>query len=331
MKSEIALPQYSLTPADLQLLLALVRGGTLAGAAQRLGADASTVFRTLQRIEKALGQRLFERSRQGYLPSDTMLALARHAERIEAELEAARTAASGTGGEVAGRVRLSTTDSVLRGLVLPCLGPLAARHPLLQLELRSTNELVSLTRRDADLALRATPRPPQHLVGRPLGTIRFAVCGARATAGASPAAITGPDDLTDPADLASLDWIAPDEAMPEHPSVLWRRKQLPRLVPRHLVDGILGVVDAIRCGLGVGVVPLFMLSREPGLRALTAPLAGCESPLWLLAHPESRHLQRIAAVYQHLAQAIDLPQTCHGPTINPPGVGIIARALNLPP
>lgn len=305
MKSEIAPPQYTLSPADLQLLLALVRGGTLAGAAQRLGADASTVFRSVQRVEKALGQRLFERSRQGYLPSDTMLALARHAERIEAELEAARAAASGTGGEVAGRVRLTTTDSVLRGLVLPCLGALAARHPLLQLELRSTNELVSLTRRDADLALRATPRPPQHLVGRPLGTIRFVVCGARA-AGSDADTVTT-DPATDPAELAGLDWIAPDEAMPEHPSVLWRKKQLPKAAPRHLVDGILGVVDAIRCGLGVGVVPLFMLGCEPGLRALSAPLAGCESQLWLLAHPESRHLRRIAAVYQHLGQAIALP------------------------
>jgi DNA-binding transcriptional LysR family regulator len=293
MQTDIA-PAQSLNAADLEVVLGLVRGGTLAAAAQRSGSDASTVFRALQRLEKRLGQRLFERSRQGYLPTELAGELARHAERVEAELEAARAAASGLSTQVAGRVRLTTTDSVLRGLVLPCIAALAREHPLLQLELRAANEVLSLSKRDADLALRATARPPQHLVGRSLGTIRFAVCGRAGTVrGRAPA-------------LDTLPWIAPDEAMPEHPSVRWRLKHLPKVQPRHLVDGILGVVDAIRAGLGVGIVPVFMLQAEPQLRALGPLLEGCESTLWLLAHPESRHLRRIAAVYQHLAAGIAL-------------------------
>ena len=78
MKTPIAKSQYDLTAYDLQTLLALVRGATLAEAARRLEADASTVFRSVQRIEKSLGQRLFERSRQGYLPTEPMLALVHH-------------------------------------------------------------------------------------------------------------------------------------------------------------------------------------------------------------------------------------------------------------
>ena len=295
MKTSIAKPQHDLTAADLHVVLALVRGGTLAQAAQRSGSDPSTVFRHLQRLEKQLGHRLFERSRQGYLPTDAASEVARHAERIEAELEAARAAASGASAPVAGRVRLTTTDSVLRGVVLPCVPALARAHPLLQLELSATNELRSLTRRDADIALRATPKPPEHLVGRQLGTIQFVACGLRARGSRK----------TKP--LADLDWIAPDDAMPEHPSVRWRRKNLPKVVPRHLVDGIVGVVDGIQAGLGVGIVPLFMLDVAPQLQPLTDPLEGCESELWLLAHPESRHLRRIAAVYQHLADNIRLP------------------------
>jgi DNA-binding transcriptional LysR family regulator len=297
MKTSIASAQYALTASDLEVLLALARGRTLAGAAARLAADASTVFRSTQRIEKHLGQRLFERTRQGYMPTDTMLEIARHAERIEAELEAARTAARGASSEVVGRVRLTTTDSVLRGLVLPCLPALAAKHPQLQLELGSSNELASLTRRDADLALRATPRAPDHLIGRPLGTIGFAVCGLKKAERTRASAARA---------LQAADWIAPDEAMPEHPSVRWRRKHMPKLVPRHLVDGIVGVVDAIKSGMGVGVVPLFMLQTEPLLQAISRPLEGCESALWLLAHPESRHLRRISVVYQHLAESIRL-------------------------
>jgi DNA-binding transcriptional LysR family regulator len=212
MKTSIAKPQYNLTAADLGVVLALVRGRTLAEAAQRSGSDPSTVFRALQRLEKSLGQRLFERTRRGYLPTDAASEVARHAERIEAELESARAAASGAGAQVSGRVRLTTTDSVLRGLVLPGLPALARAHPLLQLELHAGNQLMSLSRRDADLALRATPRSPEHLVGRELGRIRFAVMGVRGQR-AKP--------------LDALDWIAPDEAMPDHPSVRWRRKHLP--------------------------------------------------------------------------------------------------------
>jgi DNA-binding transcriptional LysR family regulator len=295
MKSEIAPMQYPLTAADLEVVLALVRGGTLAQAAQRLGADASTVFRSLQKIEKNLGQRLFERSRQGYLPAEATLQVAAHAERIEAELEAARAATRRGGDEVTGRVRVTTTDSVLRGLVLPSLPALARKHPLLQLELLSTNELVSLTRRDADLALRATPKPPEHLVGRHLGSIRFVACAGKAM----PAA-----QRRKP--LETQDWIAADEALPEHPSVRWRRKAFPRVVPRHLLDSISGIVDAVRAGLGVGVIPRFMLDGERDLVPLGPPLEGCQSELWLLAHPESRHLRRIAATYQHFSDEIRL-------------------------
>lgn len=290
----IAKTQYKLSAADLETLLALVRGGTLAEAGARAGADASTVFRSVQRIEKSLGQRLFERSRRGYLPSDAMLEIARHAERIEAELEAARAMVMRPGEEVSGRVRLTTVDAVLRGIVLPALPALVARHPLLQLEMRATNELMSLTKRDADLALRAilpSGKPPEHLIARKLGNMHFVVCASKAM----PAA-----QRRKPLD--QLDWVAPDESMPEHPSVRWRRKQLPKVVPRHLMGSVLGVVQAVEAGLGVGAVPLAMLAVTPQLVQLGEPLQGCESDLWLLAHPESRHLRRIAAVYDHFAR-----------------------------
>ncbi|MGH8803530.1 MAG: LysR family transcriptional regulator [Polaromonas sp.] len=297
-----------MTASDLQTLLALVRGMTLAEAARRLGADASTVFRSVQRMEKSLGQRLFERSRHGYLPTEPMLDLARHAERIEAELEAARASIQRPHEGVSGLVRLTTTDAVLRGLVLPSLKPLLAQHPLLQLDMRCGNELVSLSRRDADLALRATRKPPDHLVGRKLGTVRFVVCGAKGSkAQATPSRRKKSDQAVSPlGQLGTLDWIAPDESLPEHPSVLWRRKHLSKVTPRHYADGIVAVMDAIKAGLGVGIVPVFMLAGEPALVPLTETLPDCESDLWLLAHAESRHLRRIAVVYEHFAENIRL-------------------------
>lgn len=291
-----ALMQSRLGPAELGVVLALLRAGNLAGAGQLLGVDGSTVFRTVQRAEKALGQRLFERSRSGYRATELGLRLAQHAERIEAELEAARGAAQLERGTVSGTVRISTTDTVVHGLLLPALRELTTLHARLQLEINAGNELANLSQREADIAIRATKRPPPHLVGRQLGPIRVAVHAARPGGRRKAPAL----------DLASAAWIAVDDALPEHPSVRWRRRHLPQVVPRMLTNSILSVLDGIVAGLGIGIVPLFLARGRSDLVAISAPLDECETQLWLLTHPESRHLRRISTVASHLAGAIAL-------------------------
>jgi DNA-binding transcriptional LysR family regulator len=292
----IARTQYRLDPSDLQVVLALTRAGTLAAAGERLGLNPSTVFRSIQRIERGLGQALFERSRSGYLPTAQGQALAGHAEQIEIHLESARSAAQLGPELVSGTVRLTTTDTILHGLLAPALKALHAVHPLLGFELHAGNELASLTRRDADIAVRATQRPPQHLVGRHVGPIRLALYAARGA----------PIRRYDPARLAAAPWIAPDDALPDHPSVRWRRKHFAKVAPTYRVNSILSVMEFVVQGLGVGLLPMFLAQPHPGLRALTPALDECQTELWLLAHPESRHLIRVATVFAHLGERIAL-------------------------
>jgi len=288
--------QYRLGASELAVLLALTRAGTLAGAAPLLGIDGSTVFRTVQRAEKALGQRLFERSRAGYRPTELGVRLAQHAEAIEAELDAARSAAQSKVGAVGGTVRISTTDTILHGLVLPTLQALQAEHPHLQLEVGANNELANLTQREADIALRATRKPPPHLVGRELGPIRVALFAAKPRSRGKVRAI----------DPATASWLAVDDALPEHPSVRWRRKHCPQAVPRVLLNSIQSVFEGIVAGAGIGIVPLFLAQARDDLVALTGALDECETQLWMLTHPESRHLRRISTVAAHLASHLVL-------------------------
>jgi DNA-binding transcriptional LysR family regulator len=296
MQTTIAKPQSSFSPGDLEVVLALVRGATLAAAGERLGVDGSTVFRSLQRLERNLGQRLFERSRAGYQPTELALVLAGHAEEMEAALEAARSAVEVTPAQVSGTVRITTTDTILHGLVAPALRTLKDEHPLLSFELHTGNELASLTRRDADIAVRATKRPPQHLVGKQVGTIRNAVYAARRKGAPT----------WEQVQAGHADWIAPDDALPDHPSVVWRKRHFPRLVPRYRVNSILSVLELVALGMGVGVVPMFLAERRNDVFQLTESIAECETDLWLLTHPESRHLRRVAVTYAHLAQCLDL-------------------------
>lgn len=193
-------------------------------------------------------------------------------------------------------VVISTTDTILNGLLLPALQHLMAQHPHLLLEASASNELANLTQRQADIAIRATKRPPPHVVGRQLGPIRVALFAARPRARAKGRAI----------DPLSAPWIAVDDALPEHPSVLWRRRHYPQVVPRVLVNSIQSVFEGIVAGVGIGIVPLFLAQSCKDLVALSEPLDECETQLWLLTHPESRHLRRISVVAAHLASAINL-------------------------
>ena len=288
--------QYRLTGTDLETILALVRGGTLAAAAERLGVDASTVFRSIQRIERGMAQTLFERSRSGYLPSELAQSLAGHAEQMEVQLESARSLAQMKPETVSGTVRITTTDTILHGLIAPALKELRVAHPLLDYELHTGNELASLTRRDADIAVRATKRPPPHLVGRHIGPIRVAVyVSSRSKLKKLEAALDG-----------THAWIAPDDALPEHPSVLWRRRNAPKIVPAYRVNSILTVAELIELGLGVGIVPMFLAEARPGLRRLSDALDDAQTELWLLTHTESRHLRRVSTVFGHLAKQLRL-------------------------
>lgn len=288
--------QYKIDAADLQTVLAMVRAGTLAGASERLGVDASTVFRSLQRIERGLAQPLFERSRAGYLASELAQSLAEHAEQLEVALELARSAAQLRPEQVSGTVRITTTDTVLHGLVAPALKGLQASHPLLAYELHTGNELASLTRRDADIAVRATKRPPQHLVGKQVGPIRVAMFASK----------KGPIKRYEDIEAGKAAWIAPDDALPEHPSVVWRRKYFPKVVPRYRVNSILTVMDLVAQGLGVGLLPMFVARGRADLLQLTEVIDECQTELWLLTHPESRHLRRVSTVYGHLSRALVL-------------------------
>jgi DNA-binding transcriptional LysR family regulator len=88
--------------------------------------------------------------------------------------------------------------------------------------------------------------------------------------------------------------------------VRWRRKHLPRVEPALRLNSVQTVFDAVRQGLGVGIAPLFLAQPFDDVVALTPPLPECETQLWLLTHPESRHLRRIQAVAAHIARTVEL-------------------------
>ncbi|OOG80317.1 LysR family transcriptional regulator [Pseudomonas sp. A25(2017)] len=286
-----AAAHYRLDYPDLSLILALVRGGSLARAARLLQVDVSTVFRSVRRLEAALGQPLFEKSRSGYLPTSLAQALAEQAERAEQALEAARVGVEQGGAVISGTVRLTCSDSVLQALLLPALARFMPAYPALTLELSTSNDFANLSRRDADIALRLTRTPPEHLVGRNLGNVAYRVCVSATYLRSA-----------DANDLASMTWIAPDDFLPDHPTVAWRRQHLPGVVPAYRCNSMLSVTELVRAGLGVAALPDFLIDEHQGLMPLGEPLEGYDTALWLLTRPDCRALRSVVTLFDELGR-----------------------------
>ncbi|PYC23921.1 LysR family transcriptional regulator [Pseudomonas mosselii] len=280
--------QYQINHADLSLVLALERGRSLAKAAELLKVDVSTVFRSIRRLESALGTALFVKSRKGYLPTDTAQALAEQAERAEQALDAARIALTSGEQVVSGTVRLTCTEAVLHSLLLPALAEFMPNYPALSLEMGTSNTFANLSRRDADIALRLTNTPPEHLVGRCLGSTSYVVCGLPVLR----------ERLQESA--ASVPWIAPDDSMQDHATVVWRNQHHPGLIPRYQCSGMSTIAQLVTTGLGVAALPDYMVHDLPGVEALSGPLPGCDTQLWLLTRPDCRALRSVQTLFEEL-------------------------------
>ncbi|BAP43355.1 LysR family transcriptional regulator [Pseudomonas sp. StFLB209] len=280
--------QYEINHNDLTLVLALVRGRSLARAAELLQVDISTVFRSIRRLESSLGSALFEKNRRGYVPTDIAQAMAEQAERAEQALSAARMALQQGEQVVSGTVRLTCTEAVLHSLLLPALARFMPAYPALNLELSTSNNFANLSRRDADIALRLTDTPPEHLVGRELGSADYVICGR-------------PDYREAlEKDPTSVPWIAPDDSMPEHVSVIWRERTWPNVVPRYRCSSMAAVSQLVGAGLGVAALTDFTARDLQGVEALSEPLVGCNTGVWLLTRPDCRALRSVQTLFDEL-------------------------------
>jgi DNA-binding transcriptional LysR family regulator len=167
-------------------------------------------------------------------------------------------------------------------------------YPALTIELCTSNDFANLSRRDADIALRLTRTPPEHLVGRRLADISYRVCASAAYL-----------QSVDSHDLAALTWIAPDDFLPDHPTVAWRRQQLPGVTPSYRCNSMLSVTELVRAGLGVAALPDFLIGD--GLQPLTESLDGYDTALWLLTRPDCRALRSVVTLFDELGRALKLP------------------------
>lgn len=282
---------------DLRHALAIAEAGSLAAAARALDVQHSTVLRRLEALEHRLGARLFERQRQGCVPTEAGELLVEQARRMRPGVDELARRIRGRDLALAGSVRLNTSYIAMVYL-LP--GPLAAfsrAHPGIEVEVTEASALADLSRRDADLALRLSRVVPEHLVGRRLGEVRFRIYARRGAPGL-------PQATLPLAQLLDFPWIGYDRDRSATFFERWMRAHVPHERIRLRVDLFHSMVSMLRTGLGVGLLPSFVEADEPELVAVSAPLEEIDTPLWLLTHPDLRSTARIRLFMQQVGDGI---------------------------
>lgn len=278
----------------LRYIEAIAATGTLSKAGKRLGVHQSTVLRRLDYIEERLGVRLFYRSRSGLTLTPTGEMAFRETQRLRSEVDALERTLVGQDERPSGPVRLATTDTLLNGLINPILGELAAQYPGIQLEIDTRNEVVSLSRRDADIALRPTNSPLDTLVGRRIADIHSAVYGSEDHL----ALIHGTEEE------GFRSWVVPDDSFNNLSTNHWYRDNLqaPERITR--CNSLLSIHALIRAGVGVGIIPCYLGDTTAGLRRLTGTLGSETVSLWLLTHRDVQKMGRIRVVMDFLADKL---------------------------
>ena len=284
--------EQSLDWNDYRLILAVGRAGSLNGAAKRLRISHPTVFRQVNAIERKLGVRLFERSREGYTPTAAGEDVVAAAAELETRIETVERRLAGRDERPSGSVRVTTTDTLLFGLLPPVLAAFRRAHPQIVLDVVADNAVYNLSRREADVALRPSGEPPDNLVGRKIADIAFAVYRPRRWR------------MRDGADLAEYDWAVPDDSLSHLNASRWLARHGYDRRAAYRANSLLSLRDAAAQGLGLAVLPCYLGDRMPGLARTGAPVDELRNELWLLTHPDLRRVARVRVFMDEMREAM---------------------------
>ena len=282
---------------DVRIFLAVARAGQILGAARRLDLNHATVSRRVAALEKSLGAKLFRRLTTGSELTTEGQRFLVVAERIEADMIAARADIAGENDEVSGVVRIGAPDGFGVAFLAPRLGELTRRYPALSIQLVPVPRSFSLSRREADIAI-AVERPTEgRLVAAKLVDYTLGLYASRAYA-ASHGVPTTLAELKRHrligyvADLLvslSLDYGA--EIMPD-----WQAS--------FAVSSALGQLEAVRSGAGIGILHTFIARAHDDLVPVeVAP--PIRRAYWLVYHETVRPLRRVQAVSSFIAAAVE--------------------------
>ncbi len=277
---------------DYRYFLAIARARSLTAAGRALGVSQPTVSRRLEAMELRLKVRLFDRTQRGYEMTPAAMDIYETIERVGEDLSDIERKVFGKDLQLTGSLRVTCTEVLLNGYLAPYVWQFLDRHPGIEFGVICTDAQLSLSRRDADLAIRFTGRPPGTLVGRRLAKAAFGIYAGRDVAHA----------LLDRSSVQSWDWIGWHDEVYNRMLIT---NAFPEARIKHRVNSTAAMQSMARHGLGIAVLPCYTADPDPGLRRALPELLSEGTPdLWILHHPDVRGVSRVSLFAEFIADII---------------------------
>lgn len=282
---------------DVRVFLAVARAGQILGAARRLELNHATVSRRIATLEDALRAKLFRRLTTGSELTPAGQRFLEIAERMEADVIAARSAVAGEGDDISGTVRIGAPDGFGVAFLARHLGELTAQHRELTIQLVPVPRSFSLSRREADIVITVERPTEGRLVAGKLVDYSLGLFASRSYADEhglpkSVAELSGhtligyvPDLIVSP----SLDYEAEFSAD-------WRST--------FAISSALGQAEAVRAGAGIGILHTFVARSMPELVPVEI-IAPIRRAYWLVYHETVRSLRRVQTVASFISKAVE--------------------------
>jgi molybdate transport repressor ModE-like protein len=285
---------------DLKPFLAVARHGSSSAAARALGIDQSTVQRRLAELEARIGQPLVERKATGYVLTPYGHEILPLAQQVERDVHALERVIQGKARESRGVLRLTCPEPIVARITSSALlARLRAKHPGLRIEFVMSDRYVDFGSGEVDVALRSGDTDDNGLVGRKVADSLWAAYASRGYVAQHGA----PASLEEARkDVRKHAWVSFDASLAEHRASRWLRTAVPDAHVAASSGSVLGLLQSIRSGVGIGVLPTALGDAEPELVRLFGPVAELTREWRLLTTPRLRKTARVSAFFDFIGE-----------------------------
>lgn len=283
----------------LRTFLAIAKSGSLAGAARNLEVNHSTIFRRLNAFEEQIGNRLFERLPDGYQLTQAGEDLLIRAEDIANAFDNLERQIAGQDFKPKGTVTVTAPDNIAYRYLPGYLAEFRKLYPEICVELLVSNQDFNLNRREADIALRATATPPEHLIAREIAKIPWGIYSSDRY----DIQIGSNKSSKSEIDFSQHQLIGGAGMMTSLPAFKWLDKHFGDNIVARCND-LVSMSYMAESGVGLAFLPDDQNRKE--IKRLQSFEAGDYSRLWLLTHPDLRQVERIKLLTEFLYEAFKI-------------------------
>ena len=277
---------------DLRYFLAVAKQGSTISAGKAMGLSQTTVHRRIDALESQLGIKLVARSSLGYRLTAYGEKLLPFAERIERNVQDLLKQVESETRDLSGVIRVTCPEPVMaKFLSSKFFDSFYAQYPNIRVELVTSDRYLSILKGEADIAFRSGDTD-EELIGRKVADSCWAVY-------ASHSYIERHGKPNTIEDLTKHPIVAFDEALSKHRLSTWLKEVAPNAVVAARANSVLGLVSAVKSGVGVGALPVGLGDEVIELRKLFGPVPELTRSWRLLTHPDLRDTPRIAAFFEY--------------------------------